>query len=151
MGIKRLTEAAESDRACFDSDYADYGCSCHLRAPCGYCVHPGNPVNQEENPDCWEELPDIEDYREIEARREDEFRIAERHAFPLVHADVTLEGTIFQHKGWYITGRGQMPIEVGLPPVVVDVAIASEECTIEVGIAEPDPIEEMWKRHRSGR
>lgn len=37
----------------------DEGCTCHLgHPPCGYCTHPGNPENQEEDPDAWEEGPE---------------------------------------------------------------------------------------------
>lgn len=29
-------------------------CKCHLgHAPCGYCTHPGNPLNQAENEEAW--------------------------------------------------------------------------------------------------
>ena len=35
-------------------DYYEYhGCSCHNNPPCGYCVHPGNPLNLEDTPDAW--------------------------------------------------------------------------------------------------
>jgi len=46
-----LTPEAEYNRAAFYMD--DGGCSCHLNPPCGWCTHPGNPHNQDEDPDCW--------------------------------------------------------------------------------------------------
>ena len=53
MSEKILTAEAEADRADFLSAYGDGSCSCHLSAPCGFCVHPGNPANQEEDDECW--------------------------------------------------------------------------------------------------
>lgn len=29
--------------------YDGGGCSCHISPPCGWCTHPGNPLNQEED------------------------------------------------------------------------------------------------------
>jgi hypothetical protein len=49
-----LTAEAQADRDDFDRD--DGGCSCHISPPCGYCTHPGNPLNQEDD-DCWTEEP----------------------------------------------------------------------------------------------
>jgi DNA repair protein RadD len=41
---------AERDREDFESEFAGSGCNCwQVRAPCGYCTHPGNPINQEEH------------------------------------------------------------------------------------------------------
>lgn len=52
-----LTDEAQADRDDFES-YKDEsgGCRCHLNPPCGYCTHPGNPLNQED-PSCWKVLP----------------------------------------------------------------------------------------------
>lgn len=50
---KRLTEKAAQDRIEFN-DYDPNECSCHLSAPCGWCLHPGNPANQNEDETCWE-------------------------------------------------------------------------------------------------
>lgn len=54
MEIERiLTPEAQADRDDFDASYGLYGgCSCHINPPCGYCMHPGNPANQEED-SCW--------------------------------------------------------------------------------------------------
>lgn len=59
--VKQLTEDAQWDRDAFekrDDEYgvslADRGCICFTGcAPCSYCTHPGNPVNQEID-ECWE-------------------------------------------------------------------------------------------------
>ena len=56
MKVKRLTQQAENDRAEFES--LGSCCSCHINPPCGYCIHEGNPLNQEENEDCWEYIED---------------------------------------------------------------------------------------------
>lgn len=53
-----LTPEAEADRADFMSRYDGGNCSCHLSPPCGSCTHPGNPMNQEEDDSCWEEVDD---------------------------------------------------------------------------------------------
>lgn len=50
---RRLTQAAEDDRANFDREYSDSGCTCFISPPCSHCTHPGNPLNQEDD-DCWE-------------------------------------------------------------------------------------------------
>ena len=53
MEIERiLTPAAQADRDDFNWIYADGCCSCFINAPCGYCTHPGNPANQEDE-SCW--------------------------------------------------------------------------------------------------
>lgn len=49
----QLTEKAQEDRDDFISD--DSCCSCHMNPPCGHCTHPGNPDNQEDDEECWEE------------------------------------------------------------------------------------------------
>lgn len=53
-----LTDEAQDDRDAFESMRDELGgCRCHLNPPCSYCTHPGNPVNQEEDPSCWKVLP----------------------------------------------------------------------------------------------
>ena len=53
---KRLTKEAEADREDFVAEYGLEGnCSCHLSPPCNSCLHPGNPAQQEENEECWED------------------------------------------------------------------------------------------------
>jgi hypothetical protein len=55
MEIERiLTPEAQADRDEFDLYDITYGgCSCHINPPCGYCTHPGNPANQDEEDSCW--------------------------------------------------------------------------------------------------
>ncbi len=48
-----LTPEAEDERADFSAEYEDRGCTCFISPPCGYCTHPGNPANQEEDESCW--------------------------------------------------------------------------------------------------
>lgn len=48
-----LVDWAEADRDQFRTEYGDRGCTCFISPPCGYCVHPGNPFNQEESDYCW--------------------------------------------------------------------------------------------------
>lgn len=57
MNGKKLTAAAQDDRDSFEAE--DGCCSCHIAPPCGFCIHPGNPENQEEDAECWED--DIDD------------------------------------------------------------------------------------------
>lgn len=58
---KQLTPEAQADRDDFDSDYGHSGCcSCHIFPPCGFCTHPGNPLNQDEDESCWETSPSKE-------------------------------------------------------------------------------------------
>jgi len=52
MTERILTQQADDDRADWESKYE--GCSCHISPPCGSCVHPGNPANQDEDDSCWE-------------------------------------------------------------------------------------------------
>ncbi len=52
--VRQLTENAEAERCEFDTHYGGQGCTCFLSPPCSHCTHPGNPMNQEENEDCWE-------------------------------------------------------------------------------------------------
>ncbi len=59
--MKRLTEQAEADRTDFISTHGSGGnCSCHISPPCDSCLHPGNPLNQDENPQAWEEAKEVE-------------------------------------------------------------------------------------------
>jgi hypothetical protein len=51
--MRVLTEAAQNDRDAFERYTNLTGCSCHISPPCGYCTHPGNPMNQEEDESCW--------------------------------------------------------------------------------------------------
>ena len=55
---QRLTPDAQGDADDFEYDYSCGGCSCHIDPPCGYCVHPGNPRNLEEDDEAWEDDPD---------------------------------------------------------------------------------------------
>lgn len=48
-----LTPDAQVERDEFDLYLKDAGCTCFISPPCGYCVHPGNPLNQEESDECW--------------------------------------------------------------------------------------------------
>lgn len=51
---RRLTPEAEEDRNDFERLYGQGGnCSCHLSPPCVSCIHPGNPLNQDEDPEAW--------------------------------------------------------------------------------------------------
>jgi len=52
--LYQLTQAALAERLEYEADYGDRGCSCHQCAPCGNCVHPGNPLNQDEDDEAWE-------------------------------------------------------------------------------------------------
>ncbi|MDP4076200.1 hypothetical protein [Acidovorax sp. A1169] len=61
---KVLTPEAQGERDDFDRSYDGGNCSCHLSPPCGSCTHPGNPRNQEEDPDAW--MDDILDLDELE-------------------------------------------------------------------------------------
>jgi len=53
-----LNELGQALKEEFEADMADYGCSCHISPPCGYCMHPGNPDNLEETPEAWENIPE---------------------------------------------------------------------------------------------
>jgi len=37
----------------FYAIYGDGNCACHLSAPCGSCMHEGNPRNLEEDETAW--------------------------------------------------------------------------------------------------
>lgn len=52
--IRQLTEEAEAERHEFERDYGNQGCTCFLSPPCSFCTHPGNPMNQNEDDECWE-------------------------------------------------------------------------------------------------
>lgn len=52
--VRQLTEEAEAERREFDSHYGLRGCSCFISPPCSFCTHPGNPMNQDEDEECWE-------------------------------------------------------------------------------------------------
>lgn len=50
---QRLTDISQAERDDFYSlDYG--GCSCFISPSCNFCVHPGNPRNQDEFDECWE-------------------------------------------------------------------------------------------------
>lgn len=52
---RTLTLEAELDRERFDRNYRNRGCDCFTGcAPCNWCTHPGNPINQEDDDKCWE-------------------------------------------------------------------------------------------------
>lgn len=51
---RRLTDEGERKAAAFNELYSHQGCTCFRRAPCVYCVHPGNPSNLAEAPELWE-------------------------------------------------------------------------------------------------
>lgn len=59
--IRQLTAEAEADRAAFEATYGTtMSCACVTGGePCERCIHPGNPVNQEEDDECWEEVLDF--------------------------------------------------------------------------------------------
>ena len=52
--MRRLTEAAQTDRDAYERLGDRLGCSCHISPPCTVCTHPGNPLNQEDE-SFWEE------------------------------------------------------------------------------------------------
>ena len=55
---KVLTPEAQAERDQFVSEYGlDGNCSCHISPPCPSCMHPGNPLQQEEDDSCWLYLP----------------------------------------------------------------------------------------------
>lgn len=54
--MKKLTPEAQKERDAFEAENGC--CSCHLNPPCGYCTHPGNPLNQEDD-SCWMEDNDV--------------------------------------------------------------------------------------------
>ncbi len=57
-----LTPEAQAERAQFVAKYDhDGNCSCHISPPCGSCMHPGNPRNQDEDESCWMAEPADDD------------------------------------------------------------------------------------------
>lgn len=43
----------------FQRRFGDDGCcSCHICPPCSFCTHYGNPLNLDEIPEAWEDIPD---------------------------------------------------------------------------------------------
>ena len=56
-----LTPEAQAERDQFESEYGrDGNCSCHISPPCASCMHPGNPLQQDEDESCWMEAGDSE-------------------------------------------------------------------------------------------
>lgn len=55
---RRLTAEAEERIADFESRYRNYGCSCCICPPCGYCTDPDNPMNVHEEDEAWEKEPE---------------------------------------------------------------------------------------------
>jgi hypothetical protein len=52
--LLELTQAATIDRHDFELEYGEGGnCSCFNHPPCPSCTHPGNPMNQDEDEECW--------------------------------------------------------------------------------------------------
>lgn len=49
----RLIEELEMAHDYFLIEFRDSGCTCFISPPCGYCTHPGNPLNLEDA-NCWE-------------------------------------------------------------------------------------------------
>lgn len=47
--MRELTDEAQTDRDEFESMFADQGCTCFISPPCYWCLHPGNPHNQEDD------------------------------------------------------------------------------------------------------
>ena len=54
MGLV-LTPEGELLEAQFKSIFRWGGCSCFISPSCGYCTHPGNPLNLEGDPEVWME------------------------------------------------------------------------------------------------
>lgn len=46
---KKLTDEAQAERDEFVVIFDNAGCTCFISPPCGWCVHPGNPHNQEDD------------------------------------------------------------------------------------------------------
>lgn len=79
--MRKLKQFAQDDRDHFDA--WDGECTCHYGIPpCGWCTHPGNPRNQEDE-DCWESI-NVEVQPRIDGR------------YDLVAED--LEGTYYDRK-----------------------------------------------------
>lgn len=55
MGAK-LSKLGKELAESFEQDYGENGCCCHMGIPpCGYCTHPGNPLNLNDTPEAWED------------------------------------------------------------------------------------------------
>jgi hypothetical protein len=54
MHERQLTSEAEAERCEFEREYSSRGCTCFISPPCNFCLHPGNPLNQEEDDTAWE-------------------------------------------------------------------------------------------------
>lgn len=70
--VKQLTEDAQLDRDDFKHNHpvfgrlSDQGCTCFTGyAPCSWCLHPGNPLNQDID-EAWELVPEDEVTRDTE-------------------------------------------------------------------------------------
>jgi len=50
---RQLTPDAQDERDDFNELYAGRGCTCFQVAPCTFCTHEGNPVNQAEDETAW--------------------------------------------------------------------------------------------------
>lgn len=57
MTGRRLTADAQADRDAFECEFERSGCTCFISPPCGHCMHPGHPLNQEAD-ECWEVVAD---------------------------------------------------------------------------------------------
>lgn len=55
-----LTPEARADRDDFEREVEERGCTCFISPPCGFCTHPGNPRNQEEDETAWMTAGDSE-------------------------------------------------------------------------------------------
>lgn len=54
--MRVLTEEAENERASFESEFGNKGCTCFISPPCSFCTHPGNPLNQDNDDTAWEDV-----------------------------------------------------------------------------------------------
>lgn len=41
------------------SEFRGGNCSCHLSPPCNCCIHPGNPLNLNEDDEAWEDSNEL--------------------------------------------------------------------------------------------
>ena len=58
--MKVLKDWAQADRDAFERLRDRRGCTCFISAPCVCCMHPGHPLNQEED-DFWKEVFDLDE------------------------------------------------------------------------------------------
>jgi len=56
-----LKDWAQADRDAYERLCEHRGCTCFISAPCVCCTHPGNPLNQESDNECWEEVFDLDE------------------------------------------------------------------------------------------